>query len=198
MRTIDKDTLEKVAKYNIEYQKEHGISPSYRRIMNDLKLGSLATVQRYLNVLEKQGRIHRTKLGNIDTLPQLHTGEVTIAPLVGEVACGEPTLSVEHIEESFALPKSLFGGGELFMLRTFGDSMIDAGIEKGDLIVLRKQNYANDGEIVVALVDGENTLKRLFHRGNEIILHPENKTMEDIVVKECQVQGVLVSCIKLY
>ena len=126
------------------------------------------------------------------------SGESTIVPLVGEIACGEPNYGVENIEESFALPKALFGDGDLFMLRTFGNSMTDAGINKGDLIVLRRQNTADDGEIVVALVDGNTTLKRLYHRDGKIVLHPENKRMKDIIVDECAVQGVLVGCIKTY
>jgi repressor LexA len=76
--------------------------------------------------------------------------------------------------------------------------MIDVGIDDGDLLVIKQQSTANDGEIVVALVDDDATLKRIYHKGNKIILHPENKEMEDIIVTECQVQGVLVSCIKRY
>jgi repressor LexA len=76
--------------------------------------------------------------------------------------------------------------------------MIDIGIRKDDLIVVRKQNYAEDGDIVVALVDGETTLKRFYRKGNKIILHPENKTMKDIITDNCEVQGILVSCIKMY
>lgn len=118
--------------------------------------------------------------------------------MVGEIACGQPNFAVENIEESYALPEALFGSGDLFMLRTFGDSMIDIGIRKGDLIVIRKQNTADDGEVVVAMVNGETTLKRLYRDGKDIILHPENKKMKDIRVKSCEVQGVLVSCIKMY
>ena len=105
---------------------------------------------------------------------------------------------MENIEESFALPRSIFGNGDLFMLRTFGDSMIDIGIKKDDLVVIRKQNTAEDGEIVVAMINGETTLKRIFRRNGKVILHPENKEMKDIVVKDCEIQGVLVSCIKIY
>ena len=105
---------------------------------------------------------------------------------------------MENIEESLALTRSEFGGGELFMLRAFGDSMIDAGINKDDLLVIRKQQEANDGDIVVALTNGENTLKRLYHKGRIIVLHPENKTMKDIEVTNCEIQGVLVGCIKTY
>ena len=120
--------------------------------------------------------------------------------LVGGIACGKPTEAIENIEECYALPRAIFGDGELFMLRAFGDSMIDIGINKDDLIVLRQQNTANDGDIVAALVEGESTLKRIYHKGRRIILHPENKIMKDIVVnaEDCIIQGVLVSCIKLY
>ena len=121
-----------------------------------------------------------------------------VVPLVGEIACGEPIFAVENIEESYAFPKSLFGDGELFMLRTKGNSMIDAGINKGDLVVLRRQTTADDDEIVAALIDSEATLKRLFHRDGKIVLYPENKRMKDIVLESCDVQGVLVSCIKMY
>lgn len=76
--------------------------------------------------------------------------------------------------------------------------VVEAGISPGDLLVLRKQDSADDGEIVVALVDGETTLKRLYHRDGKIVLHPENKRMKDIIVDDCNVQGVLVSCIKKY
>jgi len=195
---MDEATLKQVEEYNIAYQSKHGISPSFRNIMHALNLGSLATVRRYLMVLEKSGRIKRTNIGTIQPLEQLHPSATTLTPLLGEIACGEPNFGVENIEESFALPKSLFGNGELFMLRTFGNSMIEIGIEEGDLIVLKKQNYANDGDIVVALTDGRTTLKRLYHRGKKIVLHPENKTMKDIVVSECDIQGVLVGKITVY
>lgn len=198
MRILDEATMQRVEKYNIEYQKAHGLSPSFRQIMHALNLGSLATVQRYVKALENVGRIKRTRLGTIEPIPQLKPSGEALAPLIGKIACGEPNFEVENIEESFMLPRAIFGSGELFMLRTYGNSMIDAGIEENDLIVLRKQNYANDGDIVVALVNGENTLKRLFHRKGKIILHPENKTMNDIMVENCNIQGVLVGCIKTY
>jgi repressor LexA len=166
--------------------------------MHALNLGSLATVQRYVKQLEVEGRLTRTSLGNIEPLPQLSKGETALVPLIGEIACGEPCFEVENIEESFALPRSVFGDGELFMLRAFGESMIEVGINKGDLLVIKRQNYAQDGEIVVALVNGKNTLKRFYRKHGQIILHPENKTMQDIVVKNCEIQGVLVSCIKMY
>lgn len=198
MRVMDDITLEKVIKYNIEYQRANGMSPSYRDIMHALKLGSLATVQRYVMLLERQGRLERTRLGNIDVIPKLRTGQTTVTPLVGSISCGTLDIPVENIEESYSLPADLFGSGELFMLHTYGDSMIDGGINKGDLVVIRKQQTALDGEIVVACVEGETTLKRIFHQGRKILLHPENKSMNDIIVDSCDIQGVLVSCIKMY
>ena len=198
MRTLNEEILNRVEEYIKGYHQGYGISPSYRQIMNALKLSSLSGVQRYVLALEKSNRISRTHLGNIEIPERLKRGSVIQTPLVGQIACGQPTFAEENIEESHALPQSLFGSGKLFMLRAFGDSMIDVGIRQGDLIVLRSQNYAENGDIVVALVDGKNTLKRFYKKGKKIILHPENATMSDIVVSECEIQGVLVSCIKMY
>ncbi len=198
MRTLNQDTLSRMQEYIVAYQKKYGRSPSYRQIQKAMNMSSLNLVQRYVLALEKDGRIERTRLGNISVLPNLKPSGLTITPLVGEVACGQPVDAVENIEESFALPRSIFGNGELFMLRAFGDSMIDVGIKKDDLVVIRKQETALDGEIVVAMVDGATTLKRIFHRNGKIVLHPENSTMKDIVVPHCEIQGVLVSCIKIY
>lgn len=198
MRTLNQDTLCRMEKYIKVYQTENGRSPSYRNIMHFMNMSSLNLVQRYVLALERDGRIERTRLGSIEVPYQLKPRGTTFAPLVGQIACGEPNFGIENIEESFALPKSIFGSGELFMLRTYGDSMIDVGINDGDLAVLRKQNTAEDGDIVVALTDGNNTLKRLFHKNGKIVLHPENKEMKDIVVDNCEIQGVLVGCIKTY
>ena len=198
MRTLNEEILNRVEGYIKEYHQEHGISPSYRQIMHALKLSSLSGVQRYVLALEKTKRIERTNLGNIEVPTRLKRGRVVQTPLVGQIACGQPTFAEENIEETHALPQSLFGNGKLFMLKAFGDSMIDVGIKQGDLIVLRSQNYAENGDIVVALVDGKNTLKRFYKKGKKIILHPENQTMKDIIVNECEIQGVLVSCIKMY
>ena len=117
MRVLDEETMNRVAEYNIRYQREHGRSPSFRNVMHALGLGSLATVQRYVRALERRGSLELEKDGSIQPLPSLLSGESTIVPLVGEIACGEPNYGVENIEESFALPKALFGDGDLFMLR---------------------------------------------------------------------------------
>lgn len=198
MRTLNKNTLDKMAAYIQDYTVEKGVSPSYRNIMHGMGMSSLNLVQRYVLALEAQGRIKRTRLGNIDTPKKLYKGENTVVPLVGGIACGQPNFAEENIEESFSLPKGLFGNGKLFMLKATGESMIEAGISAGDLLVLRQQDYADEGEIVVALVGENATLKRFYKKGRKIILHPENKNMSDIIVDDCLIQGVLVSCIKMY
>ena len=200
MRTLNHERLQTIEQYIVEYQKENGQSPTYRQIMQAMNMSSLNLVQRYVKALENEGRITRSKLGNIEVIPQLKPGDTTMAYLVGNIVCGNPTEAIENIEECYALPTELFGDGTLFMLRAHGDSMIDAGIREGDLVVLRQQNTADDGEIVAALVNGESTLKRIYRKGRKMILRPENATMEDIVVdaEDCLIQGVLVSCIKMY
>lgn len=200
MRTLNHERLQTIEQYIVEYQKENGQSPTYRQIMQAMNMSSLNLVQRYVKALENEGRITRSKLGNIEVFPQLKPGDTTMAYLVGNIVCGNPTEAIENIEECYALPTELFGAGTLFMLRAHGDSMIDVGIREGDLVVLRQQNTADDGEIVAALVNGESTLKRIYRKGRKTILRPENATMEDIVVdaEDCLIQGVLVSCIKMY
>lgn len=198
MRTLNEETLRRMEEYIRERQLKDGLSPSYRRIMHALGMSSLNLVQRYVLALENLGRIRRTRLGSIALPKRLDAGKNKITPLVGDIACGQPSFAEENIEASYALPEAIFGKGELFMLHTHGDSMIDAGIREGDLIVVRRQSSADDGQIVVALMDGEATLKRLFHRDGKIVLHPENRQMQDIVVENCEIQGVLVSCIKMY
>lgn len=198
MRTLNKTTMESVARFVIDYQKAKGKAPSYREIKREVNMSSLSLVQKYVLALEKEGRIERTRLGSIDVMPKLKPSGVAITPIVGSIACGQPVDAIEQIEESVALPRSIFGKGELFILHTHGDSMIDIGIKDGDLVVIRKQSCAEQGEIVIAMINGETTLKRFYKRNGKIVLHPENKTMKDIVVENCDIQGVLISCIKMY
>ena len=198
MRKLSEETLRRMEEYIRSRQRKESASPSYREIMHALGMSSLNLVQRYVLALEKQGKIGRTSRGNIALPRRLDTGRSVIVPLVGNIACGQPDFAEENIEASYALPQSLFGDGELYLLQTHGESMVDIGIRPNDLIVIRRQNYADDGQIVVARIDGEATLKRLFHRDGKIVLHPENRQMKDIVVEDCEVQGVLVSCIKMY
>ena len=138
MKTLNEETLQRVKQFNIAYQQEYGISPSYRQIMYALHLGSLATVRRYVIALENQGILRRSELGKIVPLPKLQKGNFVLAPLVGSIVCGIPNLSEQNYEDTFALPTDIFGKGEFFMLHADGNSMIEAGISPGDLVLVYK------------------------------------------------------------
>ena len=174
MRTLNPNTLERVENYITEYQKKNGKSPSYRQIMHGVGMSSLNLVQRYVLALEREGRIERTRIGNISVPPKLKPSGVAIAPLVGSIACGQPVDAMENIEESVALPRTIFGAGNLFLLHAKGDSMVEADIHNGDLVVIRQQNTAENGEIVVAMVEDEATVKRFYKENGHFRLQPEN------------------------
>ena len=130
--------------------------------------------------------------------PKKADAEFILSPVLGSIACGLPEYAEENFEEYVALPTALFGSGESFLLRANGNSMIEAGIEPGDLVVVRKQATAEEGDIVVALVENETTLKRYYkdHQRRCVRLHPENSRMKDIYVQECSIQGVAQHVIK--
>jgi len=171
-----------------------GYPPSVREIGRHLGLRSPATVHSHLTALERAGHIRRdpTKPRAIEVLgsgrdrvptavspPSEPTRDV---PLLGHIAAGSPILAEEHIEEVMPLPESLVGSGPLFMLEVRGDSMIEAGILDGDMVVVRSQPQADNGEIVACLVDGEEaTVKRLEKRRGAVILHSENPAYEPMV-----------------
>ena len=120
-------------------------------------------------------------------------------PLLGAVSCGIPKFAEGNIEEYVQLPTALFGKGDFFLLRASGDSMIEAGIDDGDLILVRHQDHADPGQIVVALIgEDEATLKRFYpeHSKGIIRLHPENSALDDIIVENCAIQGVAVHVMK--
>ena len=128
----------------------------------------------------------------------LENAESNLVPVLGSVACGVPKYAEENIEEYVRLPVSLFGRGDFFILRANGDSMIEAGIDNGDLVLIRQQNTAETGQIVVALMEEEATLKRYYPepQWGRIRLHPENSMMTDIYVDSCIIQGVAVKVLK--
>ncbi|MBQ2959839.1 MAG: repressor LexA [Oscillospiraceae bacterium] len=173
-----------------------GRSPSVNEIAAGLGL-SKSTVSKYLNIMKSEGSIefegHR---GILTKRMRMDAEGLCTVPVLGEVACGLPILAEENIEEYVRLPASLFGRGEFFILRAKGDSMTGAGIDEGDLILVRRQETADYNQIVVALVRDEATLKRFRPRNGKIYLHAENPAYEDIVLDECVIQGVAVKIIK--
>ena len=176
----------------------NGASPSVREIADELGV-NYSTVSRYLKHMREQGMIDYEGHRNITTEENRKTKtETTKVAILGSVSCGIPKFAEENIEEYVRLPISLFGSGEFYILRANGDSMINAGIEDGDLVLIRQQSYANEGQIVVALMEDEATLKRYYSEPHKrrIRLHPENDSMRDIYVANCVIQGVAVKVLK--
>lgn len=186
--------------------KTDGYPPSVREIGKAVGLKSTATVHGYLAALEKKGYIKKeSQKGR--TLKLLKGGaleeekqetfdkdfysnrEMVNVPIIGKVTAGEPILAVENITDTFPIPLDFVGNSESFMLVVRGESMIEAGILSGDYILVRKQNSAINGEIVVALIGEEATVKTFYKEKDHIRLQPENSTMDPIIVPNCEILG---------
>ncbi|TAM88584.1 transcriptional repressor LexA [bacterium] len=172
------------------FTREHGYPPSVREIGERVGLSSSSTVQSHLKTLERRGYVKRdpTKPRAL-VRDQAPAPEVVTLPVVGRVAAGVPITAVENVEDEFALPASFVRESNAFMLRVQGDSMIDAGILDGDLIVVRPQETAENGEIVVALIEDEATVKTFYREAGRIRLQPQNQTMEPIFAEQVQLVG---------
>ncbi len=177
--------------------KERGYPPTVREIGDAVGLKSSSTVHFHLNVLQKTGLIERDgsltraiRARDADAdQPTPPSKGVRYAPVVGRVAAGQPIFAAENIEETLTLPAELFPDGELFMLEVKGESMIGAGICNHDLLVVQRQETAENGDIVVALIDDEATVKRFFRHNGDVELRPENPQMESIFVSEVAILG---------
>lgn len=197
MRRRNVELMNRIIEFAEQYYLENSSSPSVRTIADKFGIG-VSTAYRYLLEMDERGLItYDGKRISNDRIEKLNSNSGVIrAAVVGSIACGIPNLAEENVEEYVSLPRSMFGDGEFFILRANGESMIDAGIETGDLVVIRKQACAEDGQIVVALVEDEATLKRLYREKGKVRLHPENRAMDDIIVDDCIIQGVAVKVIK--
>ncbi len=184
------------------YVLDKGYPPSVREICEAVGLRSTSTVHGHLERLEKKGLIRRdpTKPRAIELIKDSVTKrEIIDIPVVGKVTAGQPILAVENIEDTFSIPLNYVRSNkDLFMLNISGESMIEAGILDGDLAIIEKVETAENGEIVVALIDNEATLKRFFKEKDHIRLQPENSSMEPIIVNDCQIIGKLVGIYRVY
>ena len=191
MRHKSEELMKQIMDYAEQFQLLNHRSPYTSEIADALGIVK-STVYKYLVAMNDRGMLSYRN-GEIVTE---RTNKISLltkpAAVLGSVSCGMPQLEEEYIEEYVSLPVSLFGEGEFFILRASGDSMIGAGINSGDMIVIRKQNTASDGDIVVALVDNESTLKRFFLDTERrcVRLHPENPKYPDIYTQNCTVAGV--------
>lgn len=195
MRSKDKTLMAAIEKFVSDYTDSNGISPTMQEVADGVG-SSKATVQRYIAQLCDDGILDYS---GYRTMTSTKTKAAAIrVPVLGTIACGIPKFAEENIEEYVRLPVALFGKGNFFILRAYGDSMIEAGIDNGDLVLIRQQDYADEGQIVVALMEDEATLKRFYPepKKHRIRLHPENSRMDDIYVDNCEIQGVAVKVLK--
>jgi len=184
-----------------EFTSERGYPPSVREIGERVGLSSSSTVQSHLKTLERRGLLKRdpTKPRALvaargdDHVPAV---ESAMLPLVGRVAAGVPITATENLEDQFVLPASWVPRAGGFMLRVKGDSMVDAAILDGDLIVVEPRQTANNGEIVVAMIDGEATVKRFFRETGRVRLQPENATMAPIYADDVTIVGRVEAVIR--
>lgn len=208
MRKKDPNELNKrekaILKYIEKQIKENGYPPSVREIGRGVGLSSTATVHTYITGLQKKGYIKKEdqkgrtlkllKGGlegqeEIKEKPVYSGKELVDVPVIGKITAGAPILAVENVTDTFPIPIDFVGNCESFMLTVRGESMIEAGILDGDYILVKKQDIARNGEIVVALIGDEATVKTFYKEKDYIRLQPENHTMDPIIVPDCRILG---------
>lgn len=193
---MDENKLIKVMDYIRRFSEENGYTPSVREIGAYCGIKSTATVHSYIERLQEKGYLNKAE-NKKRAVTLGKSGSVNI-PLLGTVTAGQPVFAYENYEEYYSFPLGEFRGEDLFMLHVQGTSMINAGICDGDKIIVRRQQTAADGEIVVALVGESATVKRLFRHNGKIILHPENEVLDDFVFnpEEVSILGKVVGLIR--
>ncbi len=177
---------------------QKGYPPSVREICRAVKLSSTSSVHAHLEKLQKKGYIKKdpSKPRAIEILYGDYTNSSRKAvqvPIIGKVTAGQPILAVQNFDGMFPLPKNFVADNDVFMLKVYGESMIDAGIYDGDYVIVRQQTTAENGDIIVALIDEESaTVKRFFKEKDHIRLQPENPAMDPIIVKNVIVLGKVI------
>ena len=191
----------------LEYIKQEilqrGYPPAVREICEAVKLKSTSSLHAHLETLEKNGYIRRdpTKpraIEIVDDTFNLQRREMVNVPIVGRVAAGQPILATENVENYFPIPTEMMPNVQTFMLRVQGESMINAGIFDGDLILVQQQSTARNGDMVVALVDDSATVKTFYKEADHFRLQPENDFMDPIIVKEVTILGKVFGVFRLF
>lgn len=199
------DRQRQILDYILAEINKKGYPPSVREIGQAVGLTSSSTVHSHLAALERKGYIRRdpTKPRALEVIDfrlsnkGINPDKVKNVPLVGRVAAGTPLFAQENIEDNYPLPVEIAGENS-FMLKVKGDSMIEAGILDGDYIIVRQQATANDGDIVVALIDDESTVKRFYKKRDRVVLKAENKSMEPIIVRDVRILGKVIGLIRKF
>ena len=191
--------------------REKGYGPTVREVCHALGLSSPSTVHVHLKALEEKGLIKRDPLksrsisltyplggssvqaSSVPDVVQPSFSKIVNVPLVGDVAAGVPILAEENITDTISLPTDIVGDAPSFLLSVRGESMIEAGINDGDYVVVKEQPVANNGDIVVAIIDDGATVKRFYKESDHIRLQPENSTMDPIITTDCSIAGKVVA-----
>ena len=201
-----KDREKRVLEFISQQIRQNGYPPTVRDIGAALGIKSTSTVQKSMEILEQEGCIRKqagkrrafevVQGGQAEApAPKEERSDVIDIPVVGRVAAGTPILAEQNIEGSFPMPAQFVGRGTNFMLTVHGDSMIEAGIMDGDYILVQEQKTANNGDIVVAMIQGdfdaESTVKTFYKENGRIRLQPQNSSMEPIIVDDCEIIGLV-------
>lgn len=184
-----------------KYININGFPPSYREISANAGIKSTNSVKKYIDRLTEKGLIVRkeNKSRTLGFNQEERKHETISIPLIGKVAAGIPILAEQNIEDELIVSKSIFKSNEeLFMLKISGDSMVNIGIEDGDLVVVKKQESAENGDIVVAYIDGYATVKNFYREKNMIRLQPQNEMYKPIFTNDCKILGIVIGCIKRF
>lgn len=196
MSDASRTKMQAVLEFINEYNAEYGYAPTVREICAELNIKSTASAYYYLEKLKDEGWL--SKSPNKNRAVSFKKNASVNIPLIGTVTAGQPIFAYENYEDYYSFPAGSFRGSELFMLSVQGESMIDAGIYNGDKIVVRKQQTAENGDIVVALLDDSATVKRFYKRDGHFVLHPENETMQDIIVSEVAILGIVIGLVRTF
>lgn len=180
------------------YQLENGLSPSVREICSAVGLSSPSSVHQHLKTLEQQGFIEKNDFKSRSIKLNYQKSQLEV-PIIGKVSAGLPITAIENIENAIIFPESfLKTNGQCFMLHIQGESMINAGIKNGDIVIARQAPSASNGQIVIALIENEATCKRFFKEKNHYRLQPENDTMDPILVPSVEILGVVIGLLRLF
>lgn len=191
----------------LDFMKEQilnkGYPPAVREICEAVKLKSTSSVHAHLESLEKNGYIRRDPakpraIEIVDDNFNITRREMSYIPVIGTVTAGQPILAVENIESYFPIPVDYLPNAETFMLHVKGESMVNAGIFDGDQILVKKQNYAKNGDFVVALIEDSVTVKTFYKEDGYYRLQPENDTMDPIIVNEVEILGKVIGLFRIF
>lgn len=192
------DKQKEIFEYIKNFIEEKGVAPSVREIANSVGLKSASTVQYHLNALEDAGLIERDPLLKRTIRLCSQSTKINRVPLIGTVTAGNPILAFEEIEDYIAYTANVSNDKKLFALKIKGESMINVAILDGDIVIVEQTPVAKNGDIVVALIENEATVKRFYKENGHFRLQPENDLFEPIIVNDLSILGKVIACMRYY